>query len=218
MEIRICRKQGAFLLDVDFQGAPGGVTALFGPSGAGKTTVANMVAGLIRPDSGRIVVNGHCFFDSGTGLDLPPEKRRVGYVFQDGRLFPHLCVRDNLLYGMRLVPVGERFIDFNGVVELLGVGHLLKRRPEGLSGGEGQRVALGRALLRSPALLIMDEPLASLDAARKAEILPFFRRVNEQFRVPVLYVSHDEAEIRVLAHRVVYVEEGRVASCLDLGG
>ncbi len=216
MHVRVRRAQGAFTLEAEFRGVPCGVTALFGPSGAGKTTLANMVAGLSRPDSGRIDVGGRCFFDSETRLDLPPEKRRVGYVFQDGRLFPHLSVRGNLVYGMRRVPPAERFIAFDEVVDLLGVGHLLQRRPGRLSGGEKQRVALGRALLCSPALLIMDEPLASLDASRKAELLPFFRKVNRLFRVPVLYVSHDEAEIRELAHRVVYVEEGRVARCVEL--
>ncbi len=216
MNIRVRRQQGNFTLEATFQGAPCGVTALFGPSGAGKTTLANMVAGLVRPDAGRIEVNGRCFFDSDAGVNLPPEKRRVGYVFQDGRLFPHLSVRGNLLFGMRRVPAGDRFIAVDDAVGLLGIEHLLQRRPGGLSGGEKQRVALGRALLCSPALLIMDEPLASLDAARKAELLPFFRMVNERFRVPVLYVSHDAAEIRQLAHRVVHVEEGRVARCVEV--
>jgi molybdate transport system ATP-binding protein len=216
LEISITYNQGNFSLDVAFQGAPSGVTALFGPSGAGKTSVVNMVAGLLRPDAGRIAVNGFCLFDSAGRIDLPPEKRRIGYVFQDGRLLPHLSVRSNLIYGMRRTPAGRRFVAFDAVVDLLGIGHLLARRPARLSGGEKQRVAIGRALLTSPALLLMDEPLASLDAARKAEVLPFIMRLGCEFAIPILYVSHAMDEILNLASRMVMLHNGRVIAWGDV--
>ncbi len=217
MEIHVTRRQGDFLVDAAFEGAEPGVTALFGPSGAGKTSVINMVAGLLRPDAGRIAVNGLCLFDSGRGIDLPPERRRIGYVFQDGRLLPHLTVRANLAYGMRLTPAHQRFVTFDAVVDLLGIGHLLDRRPARLSGGEKQRVAIGRALLTSPAMLLMDEPLASLDAARKAEVLPFIMRLSREYTVPILYVSHMKGEILSLADRLVIMANGRVVACGDPG-
>ncbi len=213
MEIDIQRQQGDFLVNAAFQGAKSGVTALFGPSGAGKTSIVNMVAGLSRPDSGRIAVNGLCLFDARRGIDLPPERRRIGYVFQDGRLLPHLSVRANLVYGMRLTPKDLRFVEFEAVVDLLGIGHLLDRRPAKLSGGEKQRVAIGRALLTSPAMLLMDEPLASLDASRKAEVLPFIMRLSHEFAIPILYVSHSLDEILNLADRLVILESGGVAAC-----
>ncbi len=212
MQIEIIRRQGNFLLEAVFRGAASGVTALFGPSGAGKTSIVNMVAGLTRPDRGRIIVNGLCLFDSDRCVDLPPERRRIGYVFQDGRLLPHLSVRANLAYGMRLTPAPRRFVTFDAVVDLLGIGHLLARRPATLSGGEKQRVAIGRALLTSPAMLLMDEPLASLDAARKAEVLPFIMRLSRRFALPILYVSHAMDEILNLADRLVILEDGRVAA------
>lgn len=216
MEIGIRHKQGSFSLSVFFQGAESGVTALFGPSGAGKTSVVNMVAGLMRPDAGRIAINGQCLFDSAGGIDLPPEKRRIGYVFQDGRLLPHLSVRSNLIYGMRRTPAERRFVQVDPVVELLGIGHLLQRRPAKLSGGEKQRVAIGRALLTSPALLLMDEPLASLDAARKSEVLPFIMRLSSEFAIPILYVSHALDEIVDLATHLVMLENGRVLAAGEL--
>jgi molybdate transport system ATP-binding protein len=216
LEIRLKHQQGNFRLDAAFQGAESGVTALYGPSGAGKTSIVNMVAGLLRPDVGRIAVNGLCLFDSVKHIDLPPEKRRIGYVFQDGRLLPHLSVRSNLTYGMRRTPVDRRFIKFDAVVDLLGIGHLLQRRPSRLSGGEKQRVAIGRALLTSPAMLLMDEPLASLDAARKAEVLPFIMRLGREFAIPILYVSHALDEILNLATRMVMIQEGRVLADGDL--
>ena len=210
MEIRVKRKQGDFIIDASFRGAESGVTALYGPSGAGKTSIVNMVAGLMRPDSGRIAVNGLCLYDSVRHIDLPPEKRRIGYVFQDGRLLPHLSVRSNLTYGMRLTPAGRRFVKFDQVVDLLGLSLLLHRRPARLSGGEKQRVAIGRALLTSPAMLLMDEPLASLDAARKAEVLPFIMRLSREFSIPILYVSHALDEILNLSSHMVMMQEGRV--------
>jgi molybdate transport system ATP-binding protein len=216
LEIGIRHKQGSFSLSVFFRGAESGVTALYGPSGAGKTSVVNMVAGLMRPDAGRIAINGQCLFDSAQGIDLPPENRRIGYVFQDGRLLPHLSVRSNLVYGMRRTPVGRRFVQFDAVVELLGIGHLLQRRPAKLSGGEKQRVAIGRALLTSPALLLMDEPLASLDAARKDEVLPFIMRLGKEFAIPILYVSHALDEIVDLATHLVMLENGRVLAAGEL--
>jgi molybdate transport system ATP-binding protein len=216
LEIAIQHKQGSFRLSVFFQGAESGVTALFGPSGAGKTSVVNMVAGLMRPDAGRIAINGLCLFDSSRGIDLPPEKRRIGYVFQDGRLLPHLSVQANLVYGMRRTPAHLRFVQPEPVVELLGIGHLLKRRPARLSGGEKQRVAIGRALLTSPALLLMDEPLASLDAARKDEVLPFIMRLSRKFAIPILYVSHALDEIVALATHLVMLKNGRVLAAGEM--
>ncbi|BBO93413.1 molybdenum ABC transporter ATP-binding protein [Desulfosarcina ovata] len=210
MEINVKRQQGNFFVNAAFRSADSGVTALYGPSGAGKTSIVNMVAGLMRPDAGRIAVNGHCLFDSGQGIDLPPERRRIGYVFQDGRLLPHLSVRSNLTYGMRRTPPDRRFVDLDAVVDLLGIGHLLDRRPAKLSGGEKQRVAIGRALLTSPAMLLMDEPLASLDASRKSEVMPFISRLSREFAIPILYVSHALDEILNLANHMVVLEKGGV--------
>ena len=216
MEISIKHRQGNFILDAAFQGAESGVTALYGPSGAGKTSIVNMVAGLQRPDAGRIAINGLCLFDSAGHIDLPPEKRRIGYVFQDGRLFPHLSVHSNLTYGMHRTPAGRRFVKLDPVVDLLGIGHLLHRRPSRLSGGEKQRVAIGRALLTSPAMLLMDEPLAALDAARKAEVLPFIKRLGREFAIPILYVSHALDELLNLAARMVMIKKGHVLADGDL--
>ncbi len=211
MRITAQRLQGAFGIDVDIAGSAQGITALYGPSGAGKTSILNMVAGLLLPDSGKITLGEHCLFDSSRGICLAPEYRHVGYVFQEGRLFPHLSVRANLLYGRRPKGTGGIDADFDQVVDLLGIGALLQRRPKNLSGGEKQRVALGRALLSSPRLLLMDEPLASLDSDRKQELLPFIRRLNAEFHIPVLYVSHVMAEIEVLADTVVALAGGKVA-------
>ncbi|WP_319407891.1 molybdenum ABC transporter ATP-binding protein [uncultured Desulfosarcina sp.] len=216
MEIDVKRRQGNFLVEATFKGAESGVTALFGPSGAGKTSIVNMVAGLMQPDTGRIAVNGLCLFDAARRIDLPPERRRIGYVFQDGRLLPHLSVRANLTYGMRLTPAARRFVGLDAVVELLGIGHLLSRRPVKLSGGEKQRVAIGRALLTSPAMLLMDEPLASLDASRKADVMPFIIRLSREFAIPILYVSHALDEILNLTDRLVIMADGKVAACGDL--
>ncbi len=212
LDVRVKKKQGAFFLDAAFLTQEVGVTALFGHSGAGKTSIINMVAGLAKPDQGRIVVNGKCLFDSTKGIHLAPEKRRIGYVFQDGRLFPHLSVRSNLSYGMRLTPSAERYLQFDQVVSLLGIEPLLGRRPAKLSGGEKQRVAIGRALLTSPALLLMDEPLAALDEVRKAEVLPFIARLSAELSVPILYVSHALDEILNLADSMVLMEAGRVVA------
>jgi molybdate transport system ATP-binding protein len=185
--------------------APAGLTALFGPSGAGKTSVLDCVSGLLRPARGRIVVAETVLFDSAAGIDLPPERRACGYVFQDGRLFPHRSVRDNLLFGWRLAPPERRWMALDEAVAFLGIGHLLARMPRTLSGGEAQRVAIGRALLSGPRFLLMDEPLSSLDAARREEIMAVIERVRDELRLPILYVSHDRAEVERLAGTVVPV-------------
>jgi molybdate transport system ATP-binding protein len=212
IEVRLRHRQGDFVLDVAFAGPSPGVTALFGRSGAGKSTTVQAVAGLLRPDEGLIRVDGTTFLDTAAGIRLPPERRRVGIVFQDARLFPHMSVEANLLYGWRRAPRAERRIEPGPVVELLGIGHLMRRRPHGLSGGERQRVALGRALLAQPRLLLMDEPLASLDGPRKAEILPYLDRLRAELRLPVVYVSHAAEEVARLADRVVVLADGRVAA------
>ena len=212
LKIDVQKRQGRFTVAASFTVESAGVTALFGPSGAGKTSIINMVAGLVRPDEGHVIVNGRTVFDSVKGIDIPPEQRGFGYVFQDGRLFPHLSVRSNLTYGMKLVRVGNRTITFDEVVELLGIEHLLERRVTKLSGGEKQRIAIGRALLASPTLLLMDEPLASLDAGRKAEVLPFVERLPLRLSIPILYVSHSLDEVLNLADTLVLLEGGRVRS------
>ena len=210
MFVDVTKKQGEFLVKVRFEGKPDGITALYGPSGSGKTSLINMVAGLVRPDTGRIVIGEKCVFDSTEKIHLAPEKRRIGYVFQEDRLFPHLRIRSNLTYGMRLVPQEDRKIPLEQVVDLLGISHLLERRPKNLSGGEKQRVAIGRALLISPAALLMDEPLASLDQARKEELLPYIAMINREFSTPVLYVSHALQEIRSLTDRIVWLQNGSI--------
>jgi molybdate transport system ATP-binding protein len=212
LDLQIAKQQGEFLVEVSFKAPDIGVTALFGQSGAGKTSVINMVAGLVRPERGHIIVNGRTLFDAAKGIHVPPEKRRMGYIFQDGRLFAHLSVKSNLTYGMRLTPVGRRHLALNDVVELLDLGHLLHRRPAKLSGGEKQRVAIGRALLTSPNLLLMDEPLASLDGRRKAEVLPFLARLCEELSTPILYVSHSLEEALNLADTMVLMDNGSVAA------
>ena len=209
LEVDVNHRLGAFTLDARFT-SEGRVTALFGRSGAGKTSLVNCLAGLIRPDRGRIVVDGHVLFDHRAGVCVPPHRRRIGYVFQEGRLFPHLTVRQNLLYGRWFTPHGERRAGVEPVVDLLGLRPLLDRRPGGLSGGEKQRVALGRALLADPRLLLMDEPLASLDTARKEEILPYIERLRDETRVPMVYVSHSVPEVTRLASTMVVLSEGRV--------
>ncbi|MGV7034741.1 molybdenum ABC transporter ATP-binding protein [Methylobacterium symbioticum] len=210
LSVAVAHRQGAFRLEAAFA-AEGGVTALFGRSGSGKTTLVNVVGGLVRPDRGRVVLDGETLLDTEARRFVPPHRRRIGYVFQESRLFPHLNVRGNLLFGRRLAQVSDG-IGFDAVVELLGIAPLLGRRPAGLSGGERQRVAIGRALLARPRLLLMDEPLAALDEARKAEILPFLERLRDLGRVPIVYVSHALAEVTRLADRIVVLEEGRVVA------
>lgn len=212
LAVAIRKRLGDFALDAAFEAPLSGVIALFGPSGAGKTSIVAAIAGLLRPDEGHIRVGGATFFDA-SGVDLPAERRRVGYVFQDARLFPHMSVAGNLRYGLKRAPRGERRIAFEEVVGLLGIGHLLHRRPGGLSGGERQRVALGRALLAQPRLLLMDEPLASLDAGLKEEVLPYVERLRDELAIPIVYVSHAVEEVERLASTLVLVEGGRVVAC-----
>ena len=181
------------------------LVALFGPSGAGKTSLLEMIAGLLRPKAGRIVVAGEVLFDSASGADKPPEKRACGYVFQDGRLFPHMTVRKNLLYGWKLAPPNRRWLGFDVAVGFLGIDHLLDRSPRTLSGGEAQRVAIGRALLSGPHFLLMDEPLSSLDAARRNEIMVLIERIRDELEVPILFVSHERSEVDRLAARVIEI-------------
>ncbi|WP_423461087.1 molybdenum ABC transporter ATP-binding protein [Ottowia sp. VDI28] len=200
----------AFTLDVDLPLPNRGVTALFGPSGCGKTTLLRAVAGLIRPRPGRIVIGGDTWQDDETGIWLPTHKRSLGYVFQEASLFSHLSVQSNLDFGLKRVPAGERRIALDQAIELLGIGHLLPRRPAQLSGGERQRVAIARALATSPRLLLMDEPLAALDAARKAELLPYFERLQHELALPILYVSHSLDEVVRLAAHLVLLDHGRV--------
>jgi molybdate transport system ATP-binding protein len=201
---------GGFAVDAAFTAPGDGVTALFGPSGCGKSTILAAVAGLLRPDSGRVTLDGAALLDTARGVFLPPERRRCGLVFQDARLFPHLSVASNLRYGERRAPAGATGPGFEEVVALLGLDALLGRRPGRLSGGERQRVALGRALLSRPRLLLLDEPLAALDGARRAEVLPFLARLRDVARLPILYVTHALDEVDALADRLVLLEAGRV--------
>ncbi len=212
LELHVTKRLGAVHVAAELACPSQGVVALFGRSGAGKTSLVNMLAGLLRPDSGRIALRDAVLFDSASGIDLPPERRRIGYVFQEGRLFPHMRVRENLLYGWRRAPADERRIRLAEVVDLLGLETLLERRPGALSGGEKQRVALGRALLANPRLLLMDEPLASLDQARKQEVLPFVERLRDDLDLPIVYVSHAMEEIVRLADTLVLVSDGRVVA------
>lgn len=211
LTIAVKKQFGEFGLNASFAGA-GGVTALFGPSGAGKTSIVNMIAGLVRPDAGRIVLDDAVLFDSAARIDVPAHRRNIGYVFQDGRLFPHLSVAHNLGYGRWMKGLPFDGVAHRHVVDMLAIAPLLRRRPATLSGGERQRVAIGRALLMKPQLLLLDEPLASLDAARKAEILPYLERLRDEAGVPMVYVSHQADEARRLATAVVRIEAGAVTA------
>jgi molybdate transport system ATP-binding protein len=217
LAVDVEKQLGALKLGVRFDAAHG-VTALFGPSGAGKTSVVNMIAGLLTPDRGAIAIDDAVLFDAARGIDVPPHRRRIGYVFQEGRLFPHLSVRQNLDYGRRMSGRPREASEFERIVALLDIGHLLERRPRMLSGGERQRVAVGRALLMRPRLLLLDEPLASLDAAHKREILPYLVRLRDDAGIPMVYVSHTVAEVRRIATTVVRLDAGKVVAAggLDL--
>jgi len=212
LSVHITKTLNDFALDVAFDADSKGITALFGRSGSGKSTLVNLIAGLLPPDSGHVTVNGEVLFNTAKGINLPPEKRRIGYVFQESRLFPHMTVKGNLTYGMNFTAPRERFVEFDHIVSLLGVDHLLDRRPGSLSGGERQRIAIGRALLSSPRMLLMDEPLASLDATRKNEILPFIERLRDEVKLPIVYVSHDLNEVIRLADTMVLLSDGGVAA------
>jgi molybdate transport system ATP-binding protein len=209
LAVDVEKRLGDFFLSARFE-TGSGVTAVFGPSGAGKTTLVNMISGLVAPDRGRITVGETVLFDSGRRINLPPHGRRIGYVFQEGRLFPHLSVRHNLDYGRRMCGLPADGAQTARIVGLLDIGNLLERRPGKLSGGERQRIAIGRALLMRPRLLLLDEPLASLDVARKREILPYLERLRDEVGVPMVYVSHHAAELRRLATSVVRLAAGRV--------
>ncbi|MBT6476110.1 MAG: molybdenum ABC transporter ATP-binding protein [Rhodospirillaceae bacterium] len=211
LDISLQTRIGDFEIKAAFQ-AEAGITALFGPSGAGKTSLVNMLAGLERPARGRIVVWDQVLFDSEQGIDLSPEQRRLGYVFQESRLFPHMTVAGNLSYGRALVPKGVALVDYDAVVDLLALRPLLVRRPKTLSGGERQRVAIGRAILAAPRLLLMDEPLANLDAPRRAEILPFIEKLRREFDISIVYVSHNMDEIVRLADQLIVMADGAIAA------
>jgi molybdate transport system ATP-binding protein len=213
LQVAIQLQRGAFRLDAQFTATVPGVTALFGRSGCGKTTVVNLLAGLITQGEGRIALGDDVWFDSARGICVPAERRRVGYVFQDARLFPHYTVRGNLLYGAH----GGSAAAFDEVVALLGLDAMLSRRPAGLSGGERQRVALGRALLAQPQLLLLDEPLASLDASRRDEVLPYLARLRDRYAIPMVFVSHQFDEVLRLATHLVVMDAGRVVAAGDVG-
>jgi molybdate transport system ATP-binding protein len=211
LAVDVEKQLGAFKLNVKFQAA-GGASALFGPSGAGKTSVVNMIAGLLKPDRGSITLDDTVLLDAAVGIDMPPHRRHIGYVFQDGRLFPHLSVRQNLDYGRRMRRLPRDAGTFARVVAMLDIGALLNRRPRLLSGGERQRVAVGRALMMQPRLLLLDEPLASLDVGHKREILPYLIRLRDEARIPIVYVSHTPAEVLCIATNVVLMEAGCVTA------
>jgi molybdate transport system ATP-binding protein len=210
LSVNATSRNGSFTLDVAFE-VDGGITALFGPSGAGKTSVLNMIAGVRRPDSGRIVIVGHTVVDTKERIFVPSCKRRVGVVFQDAQLFPHLTVEQNIKFG-RWFRSGESTLPIGLVTDVLGISGLLRRRPAMLSGGEKQRVALARALLSAPRILLMDEPLSGLDDARRDEIMGLIEKVRDEFAIPIIYVTHSRDEVRRLASCVVQLESGRVTA------
>ena len=219
MSLCICLKLAypGFALDLDLRLPGRGVSALFGHSGSGKTTCLRAIAGLERAARGRIEINGQCWQDDASGVFLPTHQRPLGYVFQDAALFPHLSVRDNLAYGRKRIAAGKHLIDYENIIELLGIGALLERRPARLSGGEKSRVAMARALLTSPRLLLMDEPLAALDHDRKQEILPYLERLHDELDIPSIYVSHSPDEVARLADHIVVMEGGKALASGPLG-
>ena len=209
LNVEVEGKIGNLDIEVQFTIDSGSLTALFGPSGAGKTTIINMIAGLITPHHGNISVNGNTLFDSVRSINASPNQRRIGYVFQDNLLFPHLSVEGNLRYGQKLQPKASRYTDFGEITQLLGITDLLQRKPGSLSGGEQKRVALGRALLASPQVLLMDEPLTGLDQARTEEILPFIDQIRRQVRLPIVYVSHNLDEVLALSDQIALIHGGK---------
>jgi molybdate transport system ATP-binding protein len=212
IEVSLRHRFGHFALDSTFRIEGQGVTALFGPSGSGKTTIINAVAGLLRPDQGRIVIDGEVLLDTDAQIFVPARLRRTGYVFQDSRLFPHLTVERNLLFGSRRAPDNATVPAFSDIVDLLGLAPLLGRKPAKLSGGEKSRVALGRALLSGPRILLLDEPLAALDARRKSEIIPWLERLRDSVRLPMVYVTHSIEEVSRLAESLIVLHDGRIAA------
>jgi molybdate transport system ATP-binding protein len=211
LRVDVFKELGDFSVEVAFT-SEGRVTGLFGSSGAGKTSLVSMIAGLVKPDRGVIAIDGDVLDDIAAGIHVPSHRRRIGYVFQDARLFPHLNVAQNLDYGRRMNRLVRDPAQESRIADLLDIGNLLDRRPGGLSGGERQRVALGRALLSRPRLLLLDEPLGALDEERKAEILPYLVRLRDEADVPMVYVSHDADEMRQLATQIVMLKRGRVAA------
>ncbi len=211
LRVDVSKQLGEFKIEARFE-SEGRVTGLFGSSGAGKTSLINMIAGLLRPDRGSIAIDGEVLDDAAAGLHIPAYRRRIGYVFQDLRLFPHLDVRENLDYGRRMNRLPDDAVRRARVTDLLDIGSLMDRRPGKLSGGERQRIALGRALLAQPRLLLLDEPLGSLDEERKEEILPYLVRLRDEAGIPMVYVSHDAAELRQLATQIVMLKRGQVTA------
>ena len=205
--LRLAR--GSFVLDIS-QDIQTSVTGLFGPSGSGKSTLLSLIAGFVKPDSGHLILNGVTLFNSEEGINLAPNLRRIGMLFQDGRLFPHLSIKNNLTYGLDLLSLESRVIHLSDVIEMLELVSLLEKRPYELSGGEVQRVALGRALLMSPKLLLLDEPLSSLDEKLKKQILPFLKRIKENVEIPMIYVSHDLEEINYLTTSIMNIQNGQI--------
>jgi molybdate transport system ATP-binding protein len=211
LRVDVAKQLGEFKIEAAFE-SQGRVTGLFGASGAGKTSLINMIAGLLRPDRGSIAIDDEVLDDTATRVHIPAHRRRIGYVFQDARLFPHLDVRENLDYGRRMNRLADDPAQRKRITDLLDIGDLLERRPGQLSGGERQRTALGRALLSKPRLLLLDEPLGSLDEGRKVEILPYLVRLRDEANVPMVYVSHDAAEMRQLATQIVMLRNGKVTA------
>jgi molybdate transport system ATP-binding protein len=211
LRVDVSKQLGEFALQASFT-SEGRVTGLFGASGAGKTSLINIIAGLLKPDRGIVAIDGDVLDDTAAGVHIPAHRRRIGYVFQDARLFPHLDVRGNLDYGRRMNRLADDPAARKRITDLLDIGELLDRRPGKLSGGERQRVAFGRALLSKPRLLLLDEPLGSLDEDRKLEILPYLMRLRDEARIPMVYVSHDAAELRQLATQIVMLRHGRIAA------
>jgi molybdate transport system ATP-binding protein len=217
INVRLNLKYTGFALDVDLHVPGRGVTALYGHSGSGKTTCLRCIAGLERAEDGFIQINDEVWQDSRNGLFVPPHKRALGYVFQEPSLFPHLSVRANLEFGLKRIPRSQRRVDMLQATELLGIGHLLERHPQHLSGGERQRIGIARALLTSPRLLLMDEPLAALDSKRKGEILPYLERLHDELDIPVLYVSHAQDEVARLADHIVLLSDGKALASGPIG-
>jgi molybdate transport system ATP-binding protein len=209
--INIQKRFSSFQLDAQFE-VPKGITALFGKSGSGKTSIINTIAGLERPDQGEIIVNGQTLFNSKEKIWVPAHQRQIGYIFQEGRLFPHLSVKENLLYASKVTGKPMPHKQFDYIIQLLGIDHLLDRQPARLSGGEKQRVAIGRALLSNPQLILADEPLSALDESRKAELLPYFERLRDELEIPILYVTHSAQEVLRLADFVVAIDDGKVTT------